>query len=334
MRALRQFLVLGRVGLAPFTAVPWFTGGAVAGAGAPALAALVCGGLALHIVACLVNDLADLAADRTNPARRGSPLVSGAVAQVQVAWWVLLLVTALTAGCCLLPTSRWATAGLVCVLLLTLWGNLFQKKSRRVPPPVVDHLFGLAMAATLPLAALAAGGRPSVAVVAVAVAFALQMVVMNATVGGLKDLDVDRAAGARTTAIVLGVRRRAPAGLTVPRPFRVYVLSAQLGSVPALAVASPAAAALAATATAALPLALRRVAAGERTGSPLRRVGFVLGNAAAFLVGCAALLRDRPAAAAALLVVVAALAGTAARRRARARSVDDGAAALHQHPQG
>ncbi|MEV6303135.1 UbiA prenyltransferase family protein [Actinoplanes sp. NPDC051861] len=300
---VRHYLRLSRAGLAPFTALSW-----VVGAGtATEFVLMGAGGLLLHAYACKVNDLADLDADRWAPARRDSPLVTGAVTPLRVTWWVLVELLVLAAGCAALPRDRWTAAGLLAVLVLTTWGNLFQKRSRAVSPLVVDHLFGIAVAAPLAL-----GGGP----VPLAIALWLHMVILNVTVGGIKDLDVDVRARARTSVQVLGVRR-VDGRLIRPPLYQTYVLAVQAASAAALFMVGPVPFTLAIASTGALVTALHRQPRDVRTTvrRVLREAGFVVGNAAAFLAGVLVVMPPRwgvPAVA----VVVTAIAWTAWRRSA------------------
>ncbi|MFF0234371.1 UbiA family prenyltransferase [Micromonospora sp. NPDC005254] len=321
---VRHYLRLSRAGLAPFTALPWVVGAR----GAAEFALLAAGGLLLHAYACKVNDLADLEADRSAPARQTSPLVTGAVTPIRMTWWVLIELLVLAAGCAALPREPWTAAGLLAVLALTTWGNFFQKTSRQVPPLIVDHLFGIAVAAPLVLT-----GGP----VWLALALWLHMVVVNVTVGGIKDLEGDIRAQARTSVRALGVRRM-DGRLVLPLRYRAYVILVQTASAAALFPAGPAPFALAVASTAGLVVALHRQPHSGPT--PVRRVlrdaGFVVGNTGVFLAGVLAFMPPRwgiPAVA----VVVAAFALTAApliraarsRPAARARRAVTAAGAAH-----
>lgn len=357
--ATGHYIVLSRVPVAVFTWIPYVVGGLLApGLPVSGWAVLIAGGTLLQAYACHVNDVTDLASDRLNPARQRSPLVRGAVTPAVVAAW------AVTEGA-LLTAVAWSTAhgpaariGLAGIVVLTCWLNVAQKGMGS--PLLWDYVFGIAMAAPVPLIALARGVRPGLPACLLAAAFAFHMVATNACVGNLKDIATDRSAGSRTTALALGVHPTGT-GFHFTRRYLLFVLTAQAGVVVCTAGASAAlvlrgcTARQAALAVAAVVLALSAAAGlGKLLAGPgpfadvsrselttpsrrgqlppgwLRNGGWSLGNTLAFLLGCAAVLPG--ASAARLAVVVAAwFAGVlavaklrSARARRAARAADGG----------
>lgn len=107
------------------------------------------------------------------------------------------------------PSLLWISLG------LTVRGNTRQKRSR-VPTPVSDLLWGVSVAAPL----LTFTPDPSVGQVAATAALALVVTAFDVAGGDIKDLDTDRHAGLRTTAIVLGLRP-GPHGIDTSTAFRL-----------------------------------------------------------------------------------------------------------------
>lgn len=156
-----------------------------------------------HLFAYALNDVCDLPVDRTEPQRADDPLVRGVIRRGTVLALAMLQLPLLAA--------LWATGGAsprtgaaLAFAVLSLaaydrWG-----KSLRVPL-LLDLVQGLGWAALL-LAGVPAdlswAGPPATAAVAVVV----YILLVNGLVGPLRDLANDHAAGAHTTALMLGVR--------------------------------------------------------------------------------------------------------------------------------
>jgi 4-hydroxybenzoate polyprenyltransferase len=177
------------------------------------------------------------------------------------------------------PPPR-STLLLVGLFALAAYGNLWQKRSRRVSPVVMDHLFGLMMGVPILYGAIATGGDLGTSVWLSAITFSLSMTLMNCVAGNLKDLAADYSAGVRTTALELGVRPGANADShpTFPRHFQNYVLALSiawgvtLGSLAAVTSRSSlqtvVGVAIATAATACTVLVLRSLFGGHRFASP------------------------------------------------------------------
>ncbi|MER6262881.1 UbiA family prenyltransferase [Streptomyces sp900105245] len=348
-----HYLALSRLPVAVFTWIPYVVGGLlVPGLGVGGWLVLIGAGTLLQAFACHVNDLTDLASDRLNPARLRSPLVRGAVAPATVAGWAVTEAAVLAAAAWALADGTVARAGLVGVVVLTAWLNILQKSPERGSPMLWDYLFGVAMAAPLPLVALARGGHAGLPVCLLVVGFGFHMVATNSSVGNLKDIATDRSAGSRTTAIALGVRTRHEGGFHFPRRYLAFVLSAQVGvagctvaaavvlgvrgwdvrqavlAVGGAVLALASSAGLARLFTGPGPFAdvsRSELTAPSRRGQLppgwLRNGGWSFGNTLAFLLGCAAVLPGPSAARLALAVAgwFAAVLAVARLRTVRAR---------------
>jgi 4-hydroxybenzoate polyprenyltransferase len=168
-----------------------------------------------------LNDLIDLPRDRANPARRHSPLVSGAVSpRAATVYAVVLPLVVMGAA------ARWphgAVAGLAATLALGAVVNVYQKATRR--PLAMDLLFATAMAAPLPVTALACLGGVPAAVWAGTCLFFLASLQLNSMAGNLKDLASDRVTGFRTVAVSLGATVGEDGKLVPGRAYARYCLA-------------------------------------------------------------------------------------------------------------
>lgn len=97
--------------------------------------------------------------NRTNPARQSSPLVQGSIPVQLVTFWAVSEAILLCAGASMLPQGIWVRLSFLGLVLLTAWVNVFQKRSHHVSPLAIDYLFGVAMAAPIPLSTTALGGK-------------------------------------------------------------------------------------------------------------------------------------------------------------------------------
>jgi 4-hydroxybenzoate polyprenyltransferase len=221
---LRSYLRLTRMRAGALAAFPFTVG--VLATGRHDLRAVIgwwCFGLGYHAYACVLNDLADLRTDRLDRSRRSAPLVSGAMTVRQASFAAVALGVALVAAESSAPAST--RPPVTALLVLVTYGNLRQKRSRWVPPWIMDALFGVAMAG--PIVAVAASGTSGGAGLALwlfAAGFGVQMDLFNGVAGNLKDLAHDRQVGARTTALVLGVRPDG-AGVRFTATYRAYCVA-------------------------------------------------------------------------------------------------------------
>ncbi|MCL9760420.1 4-hydroxybenzoate polyprenyltransferase [Frankia sp. AiPa1] len=226
-------MALTRPGMALADSVPFAAGGlAVARPQAATVLLLALGGALLSVHGRLLDALGGLAADRINPVRRASPLVRGRVRPVTVSVAAGLAGFAVAFAALLAAPSIGGGLGFaLLVAVRTGWAGL-----RRVAgaPAVAHWLAGavvslLVPAAGVPLGVLAAGGRPGVGAFALAAGFALGAAVTDATVGGLRDLPIDRVTGRLSAALATGVRLRRPRGFDFPSRYVAVVCAAQAG---------------------------------------------------------------------------------------------------------
>ena len=206
LRIVRQLDGFARVHFAFFTALWALLGAASVGQDTSwtklllLLAAVAC----FHIYGFVVNDVIDLAVDRTNPSRRQDPLVRGAISP-NVALAIALVQPVITVPITIQlggGMAAHAAMAVACVSLgaYNLWGK------RCLVPPLTDFIQGIAWGALAPYAAYALGAEPNALTWLVFWYAVSYTVFMNGMHGGLRDLATDFECGARTTAIVLGAR--------------------------------------------------------------------------------------------------------------------------------
>jgi 4-hydroxybenzoate polyprenyltransferase len=149
-----------------------------------------------------LNDVIDLPHDRMNPARTGSPLVTGAISERAALLWSVTLPLIAVA---IVAVQEWPVPALVSFsLLLALGGavNLYQKVTAH--PLVMDVLFAVTMAVPLPIAARAMSDSVGPAVWSATALLFFLALQLNSIAGNLKDLESDRRTGFRTVAIAFG----------------------------------------------------------------------------------------------------------------------------------
>ncbi|MCM3926009.1 4-hydroxybenzoate polyprenyltransferase, partial [Frankia sp. AiPs1] len=89
-----------------------------------------------------------------------------------------------------------------------------------------------------PLGVAATGGEVGVGAGALTAGFGLAMIVAGWTVADLRDLPTDRVCGRRTPALAAGVHLRRPRGFVFSRRYVAIVLTAQVGIVAVVSLAS------------------------------------------------------------------------------------------------
>ncbi|MFF4248738.1 UbiA family prenyltransferase [Streptomyces sp. NPDC001822] len=209
---LSDYAGLVRLECLPMLSAPFLLGAAVSPDGLSASALLWFGaGAALHGLSCASNDIADREFDARDPKRAGRPLTSGRLplphaVTLSVALGLVFALAVLTVSSAR-PWLLW------CVLLVTVWGNIRQKRSS-LPSPVFDLLWGASVAAPL----VAFTPQPSAGLLSTAAALALVVSAFDVAGGDVKDLAVDLRAGLRTSGIALGLRD-SPAGVTTSAAF-------------------------------------------------------------------------------------------------------------------
>jgi 4-hydroxybenzoate polyprenyltransferase len=279
--------------MAGFAVAPYLVAGAILRAPVTDLVGLFTLGLALHCFACIVNDLADLPADRANPSRAKSALVAGSVSQNEATYLCLLMLLGLAA---FVAASRGPVSSrleLVALWALMAYGNTYQKRSRRVPPLVMDQLCGVALAAPLPISIALLGGSINATDWVLTVAYGLQLSLANSVAGNLKDLDADRLAGLRTVAIAAEVFLTPEGRVNAPSAYKLYAQAMELLMIGALFLAMCTARCTTITFVVSLSVVAPLVAiaardlhvlvSGKRRVSQQGRERFMIANAVAFL---------------------------------------------------
>jgi 4-hydroxybenzoate polyprenyltransferase len=170
-------------------------------------------GVAFHVFADVGNDVVDLPIDRGDPRRARGPLVRGAISPpaalaVALAQLPVMFATLHLGGAA--PTATYALMGaLVCLTAYDLVG-------KALPVPfVADHVQGLGWALLVVTGAELAGGS-TVGTLLAAVFVSVYVAMVNGVHGAVRDVANDRASGASTTALRLGVRRTSAGGLVLP----------------------------------------------------------------------------------------------------------------------
>lgn len=158
--------------------------------------------ITFHIYVSLLNDIIDLPLDRTNPARAGYPLVSGAISP-PTALTITLLQIPLAAA-----VIYWQSGALAAYLATALaFGmmttyNIWGKRSP--VPPVIDVIQGIGFSSLVLFGSALTGGLTALSWLTFALGI-LWMVLIN-LLGGLRDLHSDLAFGVNTTPIYFGMR--------------------------------------------------------------------------------------------------------------------------------
>jgi 4-hydroxybenzoate polyprenyltransferase len=184
---------------------------------------LVVGGL-LHLAVYLANDVADRKIDGSDPRRVTFPMVTGALpvavaAVISVGALVLSVVFDL-----LLFGVDPARMTALYVAYVALIGYDFGGKRCRWPV-LTDLLQGLGGAAVVSYGAEAVGGATAATWVTASYPVVYLMLV-NGIHGGVRDVENDRRHGARTVAVLAGVRLGVT-GVTIPNCLRRYAMALQ-----------------------------------------------------------------------------------------------------------
>ncbi len=190
------------------------------------IAGLIGVALAFHGFAYVLNDVIDLPLDRTQPLRAQSPLVQGTIHPSQALAFALFQIPLALAITASLGGDGRAYAALAASFVLMAAYNLWGKRVRF--PPLTDVIQGFGWAALAFYGAAVMPGPPT-ALTGVLVVFEVIFIAMiNGVHGSLRDLANDLRGGARSTAILLGVRPRGANGLLIPLRFACYALALQV----------------------------------------------------------------------------------------------------------
>jgi 4-hydroxybenzoate polyprenyltransferase len=183
-------------------------------------------GVLFHVYAYVANDVIDLPIDRTDPRRERDPMVNGHLSP-QWGLWIALAALPLMSLLLINEPFRVAVALAAAVGLL----GLYDVAGKTIPIPfLADFVQGAGWAA-LVLVGVGVGGRPNAATWW-ATGFVVVLVAMvNGVHGAVRDIENDRQAGAKTTAVVLGARIR-EGGLVLRPTILVYaaVLQTAIGA--------------------------------------------------------------------------------------------------------
>lgn len=145
----------------------------------------------------VINDWYDHDIDRTNKPRR--PLPSGRITRRAAVRYYALL-------CALLTVAAFVTLPIAVAAIVVVWqAALYLYAWRLKRALVAGNLLVASVTSSAFLVGALLAGRPSAALVPVAIAFVF--VFSRELVKGAEDVDGDRAAGVRTVAVVMGVER-------------------------------------------------------------------------------------------------------------------------------
>jgi 4-hydroxybenzoate polyprenyltransferase len=186
---------------------------------------MVAVGLAFHIFAYVLNDVADLWLDRTEPLRSDSPLVQGAIGR-RKALWLALSQPPLAFAFAVLASVSSSALLMLAVAFLALAG--YDLYGKRCPWPLLtDALEAAGFCALVLFGALAqATSLRADAPWLLAYVF-FYVLLMTGIHGGVRDLANDFARGARTSAIWLGARPSEGSGVKLSRTLTAYGLLLQ-----------------------------------------------------------------------------------------------------------
>lgn len=194
---------------------------------APQVAAiLLCIAIAFHIFGYVLNDVADLWLDRSEPLRADSPLVQGILSRSQALWLALLQLPPAFALAVYAGAAPAALSMLALAFAALAGYDLFGK--RCAWPPLTDALQALGCCALLLMGAFWHGPRRSPELAWLTAYVFIYVLLANGFHGALRDLANDFARGARTTAIWLGARPGAGDAVTISRRLLVYALALQM----------------------------------------------------------------------------------------------------------
>jgi 4-hydroxybenzoate polyprenyltransferase len=228
-------------------------------------------GVTFHVFAYVLNDVADLRIDRTDPRRVSSPLVLGAVTP-QVALSIALVM--LLAGASLAATSGAPVLAAVGAAALGLGAyDVLGKRTRW--PPLMDLIQGAGWASLLLAGAWLAGGVTPLSI-ALAGFIAVFIVMANGVHGAIRDLPNDTRHGVRTTASMLGAGSTPDGRRVVPGLVMAYAwtLQATLLAITSVAVVA-AGGSTAAVVPAAFALLLLGAATVARSDADLLAAGML-----------------------------------------------------------
>lgn len=182
--------------------------------------------LAFHVFAYVLNDVADLWVDRSEPLRADSPLVQGTLSR-RSALWLALLQPPLAFSLALYAGATPAALAMLALAFAALAGyDLYGK--RCAWPLLTDGLQALGWCALLLVGALWRGSLAAPGLFWLTAYVFIYVLLANGFHGALRDLANDFAQGARTTAIWLGARPGAGDAVTISTRLLAYALALQI----------------------------------------------------------------------------------------------------------
>jgi 4-hydroxybenzoate polyprenyltransferase len=183
-------------------------------------------GVLFHVYAYVANDVIDLPIDRTDPRRERDPMVVGKVSP-QWGLWIALSALPLMALFLLDQPIIVAISLAAAAALL----GFYDVAGKTIQVPFLgDFVQGAGFAALIFVGA-GVGGRPNSASSWAAGFVVVFVAMVNGVHGAVRDVENDRRAGAKTTAVVLGTHIR-EGRLLIPVTIVVYaaVLQAAIGA--------------------------------------------------------------------------------------------------------
>ncbi|MGA1792555.1 MAG: UbiA family prenyltransferase [Thermoplasmatota archaeon] len=197
----------------------------IAGGSPVLVVSVVIGSVLHHAWGFSLNEIIDYRVDRTNPDLAHKPLVSGRLSK-NTAWLLSFGALAFSIAFFTVGALMGGGSPLVALILLlaaTLVGWVYDLYGKKFPLSdvfVALWMFFLVLAGA---GSVSGWGPYPLAVWAAASLGALHILFNNSVEGGLKDVENDRKAGARTLAVVTRVRMRRGT-LRVPRNFMMWGL--------------------------------------------------------------------------------------------------------------
>lgn len=190
------------------------------------IAGIIAIAIAFHIHVYLLNDLIDLEIDKTEPFRAEYPLVRGDISKSTALLIALGMIPFAFVFTRMLSSSADSLLYLSLAFCFITVYNLFGKRINL--PIIMDAVQGLGWASLVFFGASIVQVPPShLTFIVAGLAFVYTMMI-NGVHGALRDLENDMTCGARTTAIVMGVKIIGSSEIYLPKSFTRYAISLQI----------------------------------------------------------------------------------------------------------
>jgi 4-hydroxybenzoate polyprenyltransferase len=183
-------------------------------------------GILVHIFGFVLNEYFDLEVDRRSKELSDKPLVSGSITPKSALWFGII---ALILSYIFLFLTLGGEFNLLPILFLSLTFGIFYAYDRWGKELIYADALLAGFVGFLCIMGASVVGWPlnELAILITSLAF-LQLFLQNA-LAGMKDVEHDSAAGAKTTAIRLGVRVNADtAKFSIPSKFKYYIYSVKI----------------------------------------------------------------------------------------------------------